>query len=173
MKATRLFKMGSVAGDRVSLVSLLSAVGLLLIAVVLAGCSAPPVHPGLKWLHYEEPEVSREPVAFLFGNGAPGEVLTPIRAFVFAVDDKRVYNGADRWQVPIPLKPGTRLITVEVNRGSAYARVNLSLNAEAGRDYSIQFSSDLGRANSFCDFWIMDRITRAPVTKVQRGNVIR
>ena len=173
MKAMRLSKMGPVAGDLIALVSLTSAAGLLLIAVVLTGCSAPPVHPGLKWLHYEEPDVSREPVAFLFGNGAPGEVLTPIRAFVFAVDDKRVYNGADRWKVPIPIRPGTRLITVEVNRGSAYARVNLNLNAEADRDYSIQFSSDLGRSNSFCDFWIIDRITRAPVTKVQRGNVIR
>lgn len=173
MKSGLYFSSVTVTLDPAALGRMTTAAWLLVITIVLAGCSAPPVHPGLKWLHYEEPEVSREPVAFLFGNGVPGEVLTPIRAFVFAVDDKRVYNGADRWKVPIPIRPGTRLITVEVNRGSAYARVNLSLNAEAGKDYSIQFSSDLGRANSFCDFWIIDRITRAPVTKVQRGNVIR
>ena len=147
--------------------------GLLLFACLVSGCMAPPPTPGPKWLYYEEPIVSREPVAFLFGRGQPGEVLVPVRAFVFAVDDKRVESGKDRWNVPIPLRPGSRVVSVEINRGSAYARVNLSLNADAGKDYGIRFATDLGGANSFCDFWIIDAATGAPVTKVQRGYVIR
>jgi hypothetical protein len=150
------------------------AIFLLLWTMWLSGCVA-PVAPGPRWLYYEEPVVSREPVAFLFGNGQPGEVLVPVRAFVFAVDTKRVVNGKERWNLPVPIRPGTRTISVEVNRGSAYSRVDLSLNAEAHKDYAIRFATDMvsGGGNSFCDFWIIDSKTLTPVTKVQRGYVIR
>ncbi len=152
---------------------LLLCVGLLLpLAIALVGCAVQAPSP--RWLMYTEPDVSRVPVAFLNGYTVPGNLLSPVRAFVFAVDGGRVENGRERGSVSVPILPGKRVISLQIGQGNAYARADLTLEAGAGKDYAIRVATDLGaRGNSYCDFWIIDAKTNAVVTKAVRSYVIR
>ncbi len=140
--------------------------------LLITSCASAPV-PTAPGLGYSEPNVSEVPVAFLKGYALPGYTFTLFTSSVFAIDGRRVLNGADRWNVPVPVLPGRVFITAEFNKRPYFARADLDLPAVAGEDYIIKFVTDVGSSdgNSFCEFWIENAVTGKTVSPAMRANV--
>jgi hypothetical protein len=109
------------------------------------------------------------------GSEESSMLLDDFTSFVSAVDGVPVAAGRKGWSTPLEIKAGRRILTVEFVRGVFSARANLKLEAAAGANYEVRFTTDaqLFGHNSFCDFWVVDlgtgktvcAVTKAPVRK--------
>lgn len=147
--------------------------GLLLVpTVLLVGCATPLSIP--PELQYVVPAGQKSSLATLVGSQEKSPILSDFTTYVLAVDGKRVMSGPQSWSIPLPIQPGLRNITVAFLRASLNTQVDLRLQAVAGGEYQIQFSTDAQffGANKYCDFWIVDSATQKPMTGIRRGNLI-
>ena len=147
------------------------------LAMLLAGCRTTTVGPTPRWLGHDEPKVQNEPFALIKGYAPPGALYnamyTPSTGFIFAVDNRLVENGADRWNVSVPVKPGKQTVSIQVVRSNRYARGNVVLDVVAFKDYEIRFTTDMGVSggNTYCDMWIIETATGAVASTHTRVGV--
>ena len=146
---------------------------VLLITVFLAGCVTSPraIPPELQ---YVAPVRQESTLATLLGFREKGTSPNDHTAYVLAIDGKRVMAGPQSWSTALPIQPGLHDITVAFQSGPFNTQADLQLQAEAGRKYQIQFSTDVQflEANSYCDFWIIEIATGKPVTGIGCGGIV-
>ena len=153
--------------------SAISLSSLLVSACLLfSSCIMPAPVPGP---FYISPKVTEEPTAFLTGSARNNTIGSLFSAFPFAIDNLRVENASDRWSIPLPLRPGRRIINAEFNYLNRYARADLELAAKEYEDYVVKFTTDAGlpRGDSFCEFWLEDAKSGKALTSVVRVNLLK
>ena len=142
---------------------------LLLALLILTGCaSAPPIPPELQYVPPSGPGTS---LSTIMGSQEDSTFFDDFTAYIIGVDGKRVMSGRKAWSTPLPIQAGQRNITVMFQRGRSKAQADLVLQAVAGEQYQVRFSSDaqLFGANTYCDFWIVNMSTQTAVTEIKRG----
>ena len=108
--------------------------------------------------------------ASIKGSEESSTLLDNFTAFVVAVDDQPVAAGRKGWSQPFSLAPGQHRLTVEFNRGSFFARTDLTLDAKPGARYELRQANDaqVYGQHAFCEFWIVDQSTGQPVVAPKR-----
>jgi hypothetical protein len=147
----------------------------LLILIVLSGGCATTPQPIPAELQYVPPAGQEGSLATLIGSKQQGALPNDeLMAYVLAVDGKRVMSGLRGWNTALPIKPGQRSVTVAFQGGAFHTQVDLQMQAAAGGNYKVQFSTDVQTfgANTFCDLWIIDTATQKPVSGVGCGNLV-
>lgn len=148
---------------------------LLLISIVLlSGCTTTP-QPIPAELQYVAPAGKEDSLATLIGLKQKGALPDDERtAYVLAVDGKRVMLGQRGWNSVLLIQPGQRNVTVAFQGGAFHTQVDLQMQAVAGGNYQIQFSTDvqLFGANTYCDLWIIDIATQKPASGIGCGNLV-
>ena len=143
---------------------------LLAALATLAGCASPPPLP--PELQYAAPPSSAG-TASVRGSQESSALLDDLTAYVLAVDGKRVMGGRPGWREPLTLAAGKRRLGVVFQRGASSAQAEVWLDAQPGVAYEVRYATDvqLFGANSYCDFWIVDRANGRQVTETRRGFV--
>ncbi|WP_258039461.1 hypothetical protein [Nitrosomonas ureae] len=147
---------------------------LLFTIVFLSSCTTTP-QPIPAELQYITPAEQEGSLATLIGIKQKGVLPDDERAaYVLAVDGKRVMSGQRGWNTALPIQPGQRNVTVAFQGGSFHTQVDLQMQAVAGGNYQIQFSTDvqLFGANTYCDLWIIDIATQKPASGIGCGNLV-
>lgn len=147
---------------------------LLILIVFLGGCATMP-QPIPAELQYTPPADQEGRLATLIGSKQQGALPNDeLTAYVLAVDGKRVMSGQRGWNSALPIQPGQRSVTVAFQGGAFHTQVELQMQAAAGGNYKIQFSTDVQTfgANTFCDLWIIDTATQKPVSGIGCGNLV-
>ena len=139
---------------------------------VLLGCASSPA-PVPPELLYQGPTAENSPL--IIGSREPTWFAADLIAFVASVDVKVISGGRERWDRPIRIESGKRRIGAQFSRGIFLARADLEFSAVDGRSYELRHSSDVSPmgGNSYCDFWIIDAKTQAPVSQLVRAPVSR
>jgi hypothetical protein len=128
------------------------------------------------------PVVATPPPAL--GEGAPATItgseetstmLDNFTAFVAEIDGVPVAAGRAGWNTSLTLKPGVRRLTLGFKRGVFSAQTIVELNVESRTAYQVRFASDaeLFGKNSYCEFWIVNAATGAPVSPRIRSGLTR
>ena len=142
---------------------------------MLGGCITTP-QPIPAELQYVPPiDQKGSSLATLIGSKQQGALPNDeLTAYVLAVDGKRVMSGLRGWNSALPIQPGQRSVTVAFQGGAFHTQVDLQMQAIAGGEYQIQFSTDVQTfgANTFCDLWIIDTATQKPVSGIGCGNLV-
>ncbi|MEL0619542.1 hypothetical protein [Psychrobacter proteolyticus] len=99
-------------------------------------------------------------------------------AYIMEVDGKRVPKEeketySDTWDNVYQITTGEHTLTVTYRMAGHYTLpTKITFNAEANKNYQLDFATDIGTAwfsrDSYVDFWINDKATEKPVTKVVR-----
>ena len=94
------------------------------------------------------------------------------------IDGKRVPKARKEdysatWDTVYPLTTGEHTMTVTYRMAGHYTKpTKISFNAEANKNYQLDFVTDIGTAwfskDSYADIWIKDKATDKPVTEVVR-----
>lgn len=145
---------------------------LLIATVFLCGCARLPTIP--QEFQYGSPSGQESSLATLIGSQEKSILLADFTAYILAVDGKRVMLGPENWNTALTIQPGLRNITVAFLRAPLNTQVDLQLQAVAGGEYQIQFSTDaqfLG-PSIYCDFWVIDIATQKPVTGIGCGGIV-
>ena len=146
---------------------------------LLAGCMS------LKNVNELPPELIYQPpttgsTAMITGKMEPRHTaLVGDRiAYIIDVDGKRVPKSRKEdysatWNTVYPLTAGEHTMTVSYRMAGHYTKpTKISFNAEANKNYQLDFATDIGTAwfskDSYVDFWIKDKATEKPVTEVVR-----
>lgn len=142
---------------------------IIAILLLIGGCASSPQIP--PELQYSPPLAASGTLATIQGSQENSTFLDDFTAYVIAVDGKRVMAGRKGWGSALSILPGNRNITVAFQRGVFNAQADLPLVAESGGQYEVRFTSDaqLYGANTYCDFWVVDKATQKPVTEIRRG----
>ncbi len=98
--------------------------------------------------------------------------------YIMEIDGKRVpkerkEDYSATWDTVYPLTTGEHTMTVTYRMAGHYTKATkLSFNAEAKKNYQLDFVTDIGTAwfsgDSYADIWIKDKATGKPVTEVVR-----
>ncbi|MEO6876493.1 MAG: hypothetical protein ABI222_16885 [Opitutaceae bacterium] len=136
----------------------------------LAGCATTSDTPAADI--YEAPPPGA-PAAYVLGSrinkgGLFGDEYT---GFVVMIDLKVVDNAKDRWDKPLALAPGKHTLFGEFRYSNFMARASIPLEVKAGTTYQLMIKYTAAAApetQRFNDFWIIDKATGKPVTKVYR-----
>ena len=79
--------------------------------------------------------------------------------YVFAIDELPIERGSKKYDSPVPLSPGTHIVTIGVAQGNGCAKASFELNIQ-GRKMYIARSEKLGREGIFrpenVRIWIED-----------------
>lgn len=98
--------------------------------------------------------------------------------YIIDIDGKRVpkerkeeYSAT--WDTVYPLTTGEHTVTVTYRMAGHYTKpTKISFDAEANKDYQLDFVTDIGTAwfssDSYADIWIEDKATDKAVTEVVR-----
>lgn len=99
-------------------------------------------------------------------------------AYIIDIDGKRVPKDKKEaysatWNKVYPITDGTHTVTVTYRMAGHYTQpAKLTFNAEANKNYQLDFVTDIGTAwmskDSYADIWIKDKATGKPVTEVVR-----
>lgn len=97
-------------------------------------------------------------------------------AYIIDIDGKRVPKGKKEaysatWDKVYPITVGAHTVTVTYRMAGHYTQpTKLTFNAEANKNYQLDFVTDIGTAwmskDSYADIWINDKSTGQPVTEV-------
>lgn len=100
-------------------------------------------------------------------------------AYIMDIDGKRVPKDkkevySDTWDTVYPLTTGEHMVTVTYRMAGHYTKpTKLTFNAEANKNYQLDFVTDIGTAwfsgDSYADIWIKDKATGKAVTEVVRA----
>ncbi len=143
-----------------------------LIAILfLVGCATIPHIP--VELQYTTPPGPSTELATITGSQTDVFFFDDYTVYILGLDGKRVMLGRKGWNTPIQIQPGQHNITTAFVRGMFWAQADLMLQAVAGAQYQVRFSSDVWAfgPNSYCDFWIVDVTTQKPITDIKRGKL--
>ena len=98
--------------------------------------------------------------------------------YIIDIDGKRVPKARKEeysatWNTVYPLTTGEHTMTVTYRMAGHYtAPAKISFNAEANKNYQLDFITDIGTAwfsgDSYADIWIEDKATGKSVTEVIR-----
>ena len=146
---------------------------------VLTGCmSMKNVNELLPELVYQPPIIGE--TATITGKMEPRHTaLVGDRiAYIMEIDGKRVPKDKKEdysatWDTVYPLTTGEHTMTVSYRMAGHYTKpTKISFNAEANKNYQLDFVTDIGTAwfskDSYADIWIKDKATDKPVTEVVR-----
>ena len=99
-------------------------------------------------------------------------------AYIMEIDGKRVPKARKEdysatWDTVYPLTTGEHTVTVTYRMAGHYTKpTKISFNAEANKNYQLDFVTDIGTAwfsgDSYADLWIEDKATSKAVTEVVR-----
>ncbi len=144
----------------------------LITIILLSGCAASP-RPIPSELQYIPPTGQENSLATLIGFKDKNMLHDELIVYVLSVDGKRVMSGVQGWNTRLPIEPGLRNVTVAFHSGTFNTQTDLQLQAVAGGNYQIQFSTDVqfAGANTYCDFWIIDIATQKPDTGIGCGGI--
>ena len=150
---------------------------------LLAGCLSAP-QPLPEALKYRSPEQSSM-TATIVGSQqvTKSKLLADRTASIYTIDGKRNTNlyqqkssswEDDLWNIPLVLTSGEHTLGVIYTMGGHITRpVDLTFEAKPSSDYEVQFSTDIGvgwnSANSYADFWVVDKDSQEIVSGVVRG----
>ena len=139
---------------------------------LLAGCATAPVQIPPE-LQYSAPVAESSQLARISGSQMDSALLDDFTVYVASIDGKRVMAERKGWNTPIAILPGHRKVEAIFQRGSFGSKAEFELDASAGADYQVKFTSDVKPfgGNSYVDFWIVDSATQKAVTGVERGTV--
>ncbi len=147
------------------------------VAGLLAGCGTIPASksstPGVP-ATAAAPAVEAKP-AHITGSEEASALLDNFTAFITAIDGQPVAGGRAGWKTPLALRPGSRRLSVEFNRGVFRARSEIALLVVGEANYQLRFDCDaqfLGK-NSYCEFWIADTATGQAITPRIRADLTR
>ncbi len=98
--------------------------------------------------------------------------------YIMDIDGKRVPKErkeeySETWDNVYPLTTGEHTMTVTYRMAGHYTRpTKLTLNAEANKNYQLDFVTDIGTQffgkDSYADIWIKNKATNKAVTEVVR-----
>ena len=98
--------------------------------------------------------------------------------FIMDIDGKRVPKDkkesySDTWDNVYPITTGEHTLIVTYRMAGHYTQpAKLTFNAEANKNYQLDFVTDIGTAwmskDSYADIWIKDKATGKAVTEVVR-----
>ena len=98
--------------------------------------------------------------------------------YIMDIDGKRVPKErkgeySETWYTVYPLSAGEHTMTVTYRMAGHYTKpTKISFNAEANKNYQLDFVTDIGTAwlskDSYADIWVKDKATGQPVTEVVR-----
>lgn len=98
--------------------------------------------------------------------------------YIIDIDGKRVpkerkeeYSAT--WDTVYPLTTGEHTMTVSYQMAGHYTRpTKIAFNAEANKNYQLDFVTDIGTAwfsgDSYADIWVKDKATNKAVSEVVR-----
>ena len=99
-------------------------------------------------------------------------------AYIMEIDGKRVPKErkeeySETWDTVYPISAGEHTMTVSYQMAGHYTKpAKISFNAEANKNYQLDFVTDIGTAwfsgDSYADIWIKDKATDKAVTEVIR-----
>ena len=99
-------------------------------------------------------------------------------AYIMEIDGKRVPKErkeeySETWDTVYPISAGEHTMTVSYQMAGHYTKpAKISFNAEANKNYQLDFVTDIGTAwfsgDSYADIWIKDKATGKAVTEVVR-----
>ena len=99
-------------------------------------------------------------------------------AYIMEIDGKRVpkerkESYSDTWDSVYPITTGEHTMTVTYRMAGHYTQpTKITFDAEANKNYQLDFATDIGTAwfgkDSYADIWIKDKATDKPVTEVVR-----
>lgn len=99
-------------------------------------------------------------------------------AYIMEIDGKRVPKDkketySDTWDNVYQITTGEHTLTVTYRMAGHYTLpTKITFNAEANKNYQLDFATDIGTAwfsrDSYADIWIEDKATGKPVTEVVR-----
>ena len=98
--------------------------------------------------------------------------------YIMDIDGKRVPKErkgeySETWDTVYPLSAGEHTMTVSYQMAGHYTKpTKISFNAEANKNYQLDFVTDIGTQffgkDSYADIWIKDKVTGKAVTEVVR-----
>jgi hypothetical protein len=138
--------------------------------VLVSGCATAPQIP--LELQYSAPPAG-VPVATIKGSEEKSVLLDDFTAYIVTIDGKLVMAGRKGWDTPIPLEASHHVLSVKFARGVFAARAEFDLDAVAGANYQLKYTTDvklLGN-NSYVDFWIIDMATSKAVSPIKQALV--
>lgn len=141
--------------------------------VLFAGCASAPETPAEG--AYEPPAATGAPVASIKGSRILGDSVFDGEhtGSVFMIDMKLVAEAQRNWKEPIMLTPGGHDLTVVYLHSNFRGQANVKFVAAAGANYQLLFKGLVVPPDNqrYCEFWIVDLATSAPVTEVHRSRV--
>ncbi len=152
----------------------LIALFIFSVCVLQTGCLTQPKQTLPQALQFQSITPSSDS-ARLIGTQQPrfARFYSDRTAYISSVNGKRVMAGLAGWNQPLVMPAGSYELQLVYRMGGHQATAPITLNAQAGHAYQIQFITDIGTTyfspSTYVDFWIEDQQTHQPVTGVVRA----